>query len=83
MTHSYSNQDFVCVYACTSPVDAHVILGLLEDAEIEAYLNNESSVGIIPGATYALGGVRVMVRASDEARALELINAPFSEDAEL
>lgn len=77
MGYSYGENDLVTVKSCYSAVDAHVFMGLLRDNGVEASLADEANVSWYPGATSAYGGVRVMVRATDETMAKEILNAPL------
>ena len=52
---------------------------VLEGDGIEAYVPDEHTIGVDPALATALGGIRVMVRASDEARARDLLAAVLKE----
>jgi hypothetical protein len=52
---------------------------VLEGDGIEAYVPDEHTVSIDPALATALGGIRVMVRASDEARARDVLTAVLKE----
>lgn len=60
------------VYSTYSPVEAHIVSGMLEDAGIECVLSNEFFAAADSPVSNATGGVQVFVRAADadEARAL-------------
>ncbi len=60
------------VFSTYSPVEAHIISGMLEDAGIECVLSNEFFAAADSPVSNATGGVQVFVRAADadQARAL-------------
>ena len=61
------------VYSSNSPVEAHIVSGMLEDAGIECLLNNEFFAAVDSPISNVTGGVQVLVRASDVERARELL----------
>ena len=71
------------VFSSYSPVEAHIISGMLEDNGIKCVLSNELFAAADGPVANATGGVQVFVRASDadQARAL-LREADEQEDAE-
>ncbi len=60
------------VYSTYSPIEAHIISGMLEDAGIECVISNEFFAAADSPVSNATGGVQVFVRVADaeEARAL-------------
>jgi len=48
---------------------------VLEGDGIEAYVPDEHTISVDPALATALGGIRVMVRSSDEARARDVLAA--------
>ena len=60
------------VFSTYSPVEAHIVSGMLEDAGIECVLSNEFFAAADSPVSNASGGVQVFVRATDadEARTL-------------
>jgi hypothetical protein len=52
---------------------------VLEGDGIEAFVPDEHTVSVDPALATALGGIRVMVRASDEARARDVLTAVLKE----
>jgi hypothetical protein len=52
---------------------------VLEGDGIEAFVPDEHTVSVDPALATALGGIRVMVRASDEARARDVLSAVLKE----
>ena len=55
---------------------------VLEGDGIEAFVPDEHTVSADPALATALGGIRVMVRASDEARARDVLAAVLKELAD-
>lgn len=53
--------------------EAHFIRSVLEGAGIEAFIPDEHTVGVHPGLTPAIGGVRVLVRPEDAEAAREVL----------
>jgi len=74
-------QSLCAVYSSNSPVEAHVVSGMLEDAGIECVLTNEFFAAVDSPVSNVTGGVQIMVRASDVDRARELLAAPPAPDA--
>lgn len=60
------------VYTANSVIDAHIVKGLLEQHEIEAYVDGQFLQGGM-GELPAIGLVSVRVRAQDEAAALRVV----------
>lgn len=52
---------------------AHIILTKLRSAGIECYLKDEATVTIGPFLSNAIGGVKLVVRKSDEAEVLDML----------
>jgi hypothetical protein len=69
--------EFVTVHNANWLPDALFIKSVLEGDGIEAFVPDEHTVSMDPLLTTALGGIRVMVRASDETRAREMIASAF------
>ena len=71
------------VFSSYSPVEAHIVSGMLEDNGIDCVLSNELFASADSPISNATGGVQVLVRASDadQARAL-LLEADSSEEEE-
>ena len=79
--------DWVQVQNCNWLHDAHLVVSVLEGDGIEAFLPDAHTLGSRPELATALGGVRVLVRASDFERAREVLAAaipdlPASADGE-
>jgi len=71
------------VFSSYSPVEAHIVSGMLEDNGIDCVLSNELFAAADGPVANATGGVQVFVRASDADQARVLIReADEPEDAE-
>ncbi len=78
-----SSAPLCAVFSSYSPVEAHIISGMLEDNGIECVLSNELFAAADGPVANATGGVQVFVRASDADQARELIRGTEAlEDAE-
>lgn len=66
--------DFVVIERVPSPHEAHIIRNCLESAGIAAHVADANTVQANWLWTVALGGVRVLVRASAAAQAREVIS---------
>lgn len=56
-------------------MDAHMLKGQLEEAGIRCWLKDENSITISPFLNNALGGIKLMVAASDLETAKELLDS--------
>lgn len=67
-----SSAPLCSVFSTYSPIEAHIVSGMLEDSGIECVLSNEFFAAADSPVSNASGGVQVFVRAADadEARAL-------------
>ncbi len=52
---------FIAVKSFSNYIDAHIILGRLQEEGVRCWLNNENTTTIIPVWTTALGGIQLMV----------------------
>ena len=55
----------VSVYGSHSPVQAHIVKGMLENSGIECFLSNELLASLSMPISFATGGIQILVRASD------------------
>ena len=62
----------ICVFEASSAVEAHMIINLLEQSEIEAHIHGEHLQGGV-GELQAVGIVRVMVNEADQIKAHQII----------
>ncbi|HET7618330.1 MAG TPA: DUF2007 domain-containing protein [Vicinamibacterales bacterium] len=68
-----SDDDWVEVRSCAWPHEAAFVKSLLESEDIEVLIPNEYTLSIQPLYAPALGGVRVLVRRRDLARARDVL----------
>jgi hypothetical protein len=64
------------------PYQAHIARGVLESAEIDAYVLDDHLVGTNWLYSSAIGGVRLYVDDENEAAALEILNAEVEDPGE-
>ena len=65
--------DFVPVQSYGNYVDAHIIMGRLEEEGIRCWLKDENTVTIDPILTNAVGGIKLMVAKDQAERAGEIL----------
>ena len=66
--------NFIELRSYDNYIDAHLMLGRLNDDFINCHLLNENSVTLDPFLSNAIGGIKLMVAATQIDRALEIIN---------
>ncbi len=71
--------EWVQVQNCNWLHEANFFVSVLESEGIEAFLPDAYTLGARPDLTPALGGVRVMVRASELERAREVLAAVITD----
>jgi hypothetical protein len=64
----------------SNPIDAHLLISLLEGNGVRAFARDDYVVSNEMGATHALGGVKVDVAAEDYEKALAIRYAPIIEE---
>lgn len=52
---------FVAIQSFSNYIDAHILLGRLQEEGIRCWLKNEATTTIIPVWTTAMGGIQLMV----------------------
>ena len=67
--------DWVTVRTCLWGHQADLVRSVLEGSDIEVFVPDEHVGSLRPHLLMGTGGVRVQVRASDVARATELLDA--------
>jgi hypothetical protein len=67
------DQDWAVIRNCSSLVEAGFLKSLLEPEGIDVQIPDEYAVGVNPGYTNMLGGIRVMVHADQLVRANEVL----------
>ncbi|HEX6333468.1 MAG TPA: DUF2007 domain-containing protein [Flavisolibacter sp.] len=65
--------ELVTLQSFPNYIDAHIIMGRLEEEGIRCWLQDENTITINPILTNAVGGIKVMVVKDQLARALELL----------
>jgi Putative prokaryotic signal transducing protein len=65
--------NFICVRGYDNYINAHMQLGMLQEAGINCHLKDEYSVTIDPFLSPAIGGIKIMVAEPQVGRALELL----------
>ena len=65
---------FIPLLAFNDYIEAHILLGRLQNEGINCWLQNENMVTVFPALTNAVGGIKLMVAESQEERATELLS---------
>lgn len=65
--------EFIVLQSFASYIDAHILMGRLEEEGIKCWLKDENTVTIDPILTNAVGGIKVMVLKEQAERAMELL----------
>jgi DNA-directed RNA polymerase subunit RPC12/RpoP len=65
--------DFVPVIAFNDYIEANLILGRLQNEGINCWLKDENAATIAPFLSNAIGGIKLMVAASQEERVFRLL----------
>jgi hypothetical protein len=68
------------VWSCAWLHEAQFFKSILEADGIDVFLPDEHTLGVDPGLSPALGGVRMLVRPDDAARAREIIQVAAKEN---
>ncbi len=66
--------DFIILNSYNNYIEAHIARGVLEEAGINCWLKDENTVTIDPILTNAVGGIKIMVAASQAERAWEILS---------
>lgn len=66
--------DFQPVFSFTDYIEAHLVMGRLEEEGIRCWLKDEHTVTLNPIWTNAIGGIKLMVAEADVLRAKEILN---------
>jgi DNA-directed RNA polymerase subunit RPC12/RpoP len=66
------HMEFVLLHSFPNYIEAHIIMGRLEEEGISCWLKDENTVTINPVLTQAVGGIKLMVAKPQFERALEL-----------
>lgn len=65
--------NFVIAAVFDNYINAHIMLGRLQQENINCWLKDENTVSVYPGSTFATGGIKLMVAEAHIERALALI----------
>lgn len=68
------------MWSCAWLHEAQFFKSILEADGIDVFLPDEHTLGVDPGLSPALGGVRMLVRPDDAARAREIIQVAAKEN---
>lgn len=71
--------ELVTVRTFDNYFSANIILTRLQADGIECYLKDENTVTIDPILTYAIGGIKLVVKKEDEEKVMKLLEAYHSE----
>jgi len=66
--------DFVLLCAYTNYIEAHIVMGRLEQENIRCFLQDEYTVTIDPILTNAIGGIKLMVARAQAERAIQILS---------
>ena len=66
--------EYVEVNAYNNYVEANIVLGRLQEEDIDCWLKDENTSTIMPIWNQAIGGIRLMVAESDAKNAIELLS---------
>ena len=70
---SQSSDEWTLLRTCATLLEARFLCSVLEGSEIDCYLPDEHMASVQPGAEIALGGIRMMVPASELERARDVL----------
>jgi hypothetical protein len=65
--------DFIQIRSFDNYISAHIVMSMLQSDDINCHLKDEYTLTIDPFLSPALGGIKLMVAASQVERALELL----------
>ena len=65
---------FVCLNTFNDYIEANIILGRLQNEDINCWLQDENMVTVFPALTNAVGGIKLMVAETQAERAAELLS---------
>lgn len=66
--------DFILLCAYTNYIEAHIVMGRLEQENIRCFLQDEYTVTIDPILTNAIGGIKLMVARAQAERAIQILS---------
>jgi hypothetical protein len=65
--------NFIPLQSYNNYIDAHIVMGQLEEQGIVCWLKDEYTITIDPILTNALGGIKIMVAETQAQRALDIL----------
>lgn len=65
--------EFVILKSFTNYIDAHLMLGRLQDEGVDCWLKNENTATVMPIWNNALGGIQLMVNSSQAEKAAYIL----------
>jgi len=70
--------EFAVLQQFDNYIDAHIVMGRLQDAGVQCWLKDEnvSSIIVDPVLTNVLGGIKLMVNKEQFQQALQVLNEP-------
>ena len=71
--------NFIPVQSYNNYIDAHIVMGQLEEQGIVCWLKDEYTLTIDPILTNALGGIKIMVSEVQAQRALDILETTRNE----
>ena len=74
--------DFVVLKSFTNYIDAHIILGRMQEEGVDCWLNNENTTTIMPIWTTAIGGIQLMVQGEHLQKASDVLKVIEQEKKE-
>jgi hypothetical protein len=74
--HGDTTEEWVPAATCNFLHEVHLLQSVLEADGIEAVVPNENTLGVQPMLAPVLGGVQLLVRREDLARAKAILAAP-------
>jgi len=66
--------DFVLLQSFDNYIDAHIVLGRMEEEGIQCWLKDENTITVTPFFNNAVGGIKLMVDEQQMEKANELLN---------
>jgi Putative prokaryotic signal transducing protein len=72
--------NFIQIGSYDNYIYAHIVLAKLQDSGINCHLKDEYTITIDPLLSPALGGIKLMVAATQVDRALKLLNEEPAEE---
>ncbi len=68
------NMKFIRLQSFDSYIEAHMVMGQLQEHDINCWLQDEYTVTIDPFLSNAIGGIKLMVAEAQVERAADILN---------